>query len=124
MLAETGKNIHSDNKVGIMKTDSFHDANFDVTVERDVDVTQNDTAVGHTSKSWWRHQMETFSALLALCAGNSPVISEFPSQRPVIRSFDVFFDLCLNNGWVNNHEPGDLRHHHAHYDVTAMKSPI
>ena len=23
---------------------------------------------------WWRHQMETFSALLALCAGNSPVI--------------------------------------------------
>ena len=22
--------------------------------------------------SWWRHQMETFSALLAICAGNSP----------------------------------------------------
>ena len=43
--------------------------------------------------SWWRHQMETFSALLALCAGNSPVIGEFPSQRPVTRRFDVFFDL-------------------------------
>ena len=43
--------------------------------------------------SWWRHQMETFSALLALCVGNSPVTSEFPSQRPVTRSFDVFFDL-------------------------------
>ena len=40
--------------------------------------------------------METFSALLALCAGNSPVYGEFPSQRPVTRSFDVFFDLCLN----------------------------
>ena len=46
--------------------------------------------------TWWRHQMETFSALLTLCAGNSPVTGEFPSQRPVARSFDVFFDLCLN----------------------------
>ena len=45
---------------------------------------------------WWRHQMETFSALLALCAGNSPVTGEFPAQRPVTRSFDVFFDLRLN----------------------------
>ena len=39
--------------------------------------------------------METFSALLALCAGNSPVSGEFPAQRPVTRSFDVFFDLRL-----------------------------
>ena len=46
--------------------------------------------------SWWRHQMETFSALLAICAGNSPVPGEFPTQRPVTRSFDVFFDLRLN----------------------------
>ena len=45
---------------------------------------------------WWRHQMETFSALLAFCAGNSPVTGEFPAQRPVPRSFDVFFDLRLN----------------------------
>ena len=40
--------------------------------------------------------METFSALLAICAGNSPVPGEFPTQRPVTRSFDVFFDLRLN----------------------------
>ena len=46
--------------------------------------------------SWWRHQMETFSALLAICAWNSPVTGEFISQRPVTRSFDVFFDLRLN----------------------------
>ena len=45
---------------------------------------------------WWRHQMEPFSALLALCAGNSPVSGEFPAQRPVTRSFDVSFDLRLN----------------------------
>ena len=48
------------------------------------------------NKSWWRHQMETFSALLATCAGNSPVTGEFPAQRPVTRSFDVFFGLRLN----------------------------
>ena len=47
-------------------------------------------------RTWWRHQMETFSALLAICAGNSPVNGEFPSQRPMPRSFDVFFDLGLN----------------------------
>ena len=46
--------------------------------------------------SWWRHQMETFSALLALFVGNSPVTGEFPSHRPVTRNFDIFFDLRLN----------------------------
>ena len=40
--------------------------------------------------------METFPALLVICAGNSPVPGEFPAQRPVTRSFDVFFDLRLN----------------------------
>ena len=40
--------------------------------------------------------METFSALLALCAGISPVPGEFPTQRPVTRSFDVFSDLRPN----------------------------
>ena len=39
--------------------------------------------------------METFSALLAICAGNSPVSGEFPAQRPVTQSFDVFFDVRL-----------------------------
>ena len=49
-----------------------------------------------SSISWWRHQMETFSALLAICARNSPVPGEFPAQGPVTRSFDVFCDLHLN----------------------------
>ena len=69
--------------------------------------------------SWWHHQMETFSPLLALCAGNSLVTSEFPSQRPVTRSFDVFFHLRVK-GWVNNRDAGDLRHHSTHYDVIVM----
>ena len=57
----------------------------------------------YASESWWRRQMETFSALLAICAGNSPVTGEFrefPAQRPVTRSFDVFFDLRLNK-WLS-----------------------
>ena len=40
--------------------------------------------------------METFSALLAICAGNSPVSGEFPAQRPVTGSFDIIFDVHLN----------------------------
>ena len=64
--------------------------------------------------------METFPALLALCAGNSPVAGEFPAQRPVTRSLHVFFDLRLINGWVNTREIGDLRRYHVHYDVIVM----
>ena len=46
--------------------------------------------------AWWCRQMETFTALLAFCVGNSPVTGEFPSQKPMTRSFDVFFYLRLN----------------------------
>ena len=45
---------------------------------------------------WWRHPMETFSALLALCEGNPPVTGGFHSQMLVTQNFDVFFDLRLN----------------------------
>ena len=61
--------------------------------------------LGNGEVSWWRHQMETFSAILALCAGNSPVIDEFPEQRPVTQSFDVFFDLHLNK-WLSKQSWG------------------
>ena len=69
-------------------------------------VTYEDT-VAITRLSWWRHEMETFSALLAICAWNSPVPGEFPAQRPVTQSCDAFFDLRLNKrlsiqwwGWL------------------------
>ena len=72
----------------------------------------------HFVSTWWRHQMETFSALLAICAGNSPVPGEFPAQRPVTRSFDVFFDLSLNKrlskqwwGWWFENQSCPLWHH-------------
>ena len=49
--------------------------------------------------------METFSALLAICARNSPVPGEFPAQRPVTRSFDVYFDLRPNK-WLSKQSWG------------------
>ena len=52
--------------------------------------------LGDSRVAWWPHQMEAFSALLALCAENSPVTGEFPSQTPVTQSFGVFFNLGLN----------------------------
>ena len=73
-----------------------------------------------TQIPWWRHQIETSSALLAICAGNSPVPGEFPAHRPVTRGFDVFFDLRLDNRLGNNREAGDLRRYRAHYDVIVM----
>ena len=55
--------------------------------------------------SWWHHQMETFSASLAICPGNSPVPGEFPTQRPVTRSFDVYLDLRPNK-WLSKQSWG------------------
>ena len=56
-----------------------------------------------------------------LCERNSMVTGEFPSQRPVTRSFEVFFDLRLIKGWANNNRDAvDLSRHRAHYDVTVM----
>ena len=50
---------------------------------------------------WWRHQMETFSALLAICL--------------------MFSLICVwINGWINNRKAGDLRRHRVHYDVIVM----
>ena len=70
--------------------------------------------------SWWRHQMETFSALLALCAGNSPVPVNSP-HKGQWRGALMFSLICVwINNWVNNREAGDLRRHRSHYDVTVM----
>ena len=70
--------------------------------------------------SWCRHQMETFSALQAICAGNSPVPVDYP-HKDQWRGALMFSLICTRiNCWVNNGEAGDLRRHRAHYDVTVM----
>ena len=72
--------------------------------------------------SRWRHQMETFSALLAICAGNSPVPVKSP-HKGQWRGALMFSLTCARiNDWVNNREAGDLRRHRGHYDVNVMES--
>ena len=72
--------------------------------------------------SWWRHQMEPFSALLALCAGNSPVPVN-SLHKGQWRGALVFSLICAwINDWVNKREAGDLRRHRGHYDVNVMWS--
>ena len=62
--------------------------------------------------------METLSALLTLCEGISPVAGEFPTKRPVMRSFDVFLDLHLIKR-LNKQSWGWW--FETHYDVTVMR---
>ena len=50
--------------------------------------------------SWWRHQMETFSALLDICVGNSPVPGEFPAQRPVTQYYGIWCWSLLAPEWT------------------------
>ena len=70
--------------------------------------------------TWWRHQMEPFAALLALCAGNSPATGEFPTQSSVTQSFYVFYNLAWTNSKVNSRDAVDLRCHRPRYDVIVM----
>ena len=65
--------------------------------------------------------METFSALLALCAGNSPVTGEFPQQKPVTRNFDIFVDLRKKKRLSKQSRRRWFEMpHRAHYDVIVM----
>ena len=48
----------------------------------------------------------------------SPVNSLHKGQRPGALMFSLICTLI--NAWVNNRDAGDLRCHHAHYDVTVM----
>ena len=61
--------------------------------------------------------METFSALLAFCAGNSPFTGESPHKGQWRGA--LMFSL---NNWVHNREAGDLRRHRARYDVSVMNA--
>ena len=67
--------------------------------------------------------METFSALLTICAGNSPVTGEFPHKGQWRGALMSSLICAWINGWVNNREAGDLRRHRTHYDVSVMYHP-
>ena len=63
---------------------------------------------------WWHHDMEMLSTLLALCEGNPPVIGGFPSQGPVMQTFDVSFAVSWTWCWTNIWIDKDLRWHDTH----------
>ena len=79
--------------------------------------------ISHEICSRWRHEMETFSASLAICKGNPPATGGFPSQRPVKRSFGVFFDVHMNRQLSKQSRSWWSETPRAHYDV-VIKSQI
>ena len=66
--------------------------------------------------SWWRHQMQTFSALLAFVRG----IHRWPVNSPHKGQWRGALICARINGWLNKREGGDLRRYRAHYNVTTM----
>ena len=93
--------------------------------------------------TWWRHQMETFSTLLALCEGNLPATGRSPpppppppppththththtyTQSPVTRSFDVSSMCVWTNGRENSRYVDDLRRHGTDCEVTVIYPPV
>ena len=73
-------------------------------------------------KWWWRLRMETVSALLALCAGKSPVTGEIPITKVCGAELWWFlWSVPWINSWINHRDAGDLIRHHAPYDVIVMK---
>ena len=77
---------------------------------------------GHFDLTWWRHQMETFSALLAICAGNSPVPVN-SLHKGEWRGTVMFSLICAwINGWVK--KTWGWWRNHAHYAVDVMKANV
>ena len=70
--------------------------------------------------AWLRRAVEEFSALLALCAGNSPVTSEFPQKDQWQRALVFSLIDAWTNVGVNNQDADGLRRHCAHCDVTVV----
>ena len=64
--------------------------------------------------------METFSALLAICAGNSPAPVKSPHNGQWRGALMLSLICPWINDWLNNREAGDLRRHRGHYDVNVM----
>ena len=75
---------------------------------------------GRPASTWWRHEMEAFSALLTLCTWNSLITGESPSFKVSDAELWFFFICPWINSWVNNHKAGELRRHRVRFDVSVM----
>ena len=65
----------------------------------------------------WKH----FPRYWPFVRGNSPFTGEFPRKGQWRGAWMISLICTRINGWVNNREAGDLRRHHAQYDVTVMR---
>ena len=78
--------------------------------------------------TWWRHddviKRKHFPRYWPFMRGihRSPVNSPHKGQWRGALTFPLIYAWI--NSWVNNSEDGDLRRHHAHYDVTVMQDVI
>ena len=82
------------------------------------------TSTPGVANTWWRHQMHgNICRVTGLCAGNSPVIGEFPHKGQWRGALMFSLISAWINSWVNNREAGDFRRHRAHYDVIVMRQP-
>ena len=83
------------------------------------------TVPGHqqenANKTWWHHQMETFSALLAFCVGNSRWPVNSPQKGQWSRALMFSLICAWTDSWANNGDAGDLRRYRVHYDIIVMK---
>ena len=72
--------------------------------------------------TWWRHQMVTFSALLAFVQGihRSPGNSPHNDQWRGALMFSLICDWT--NDWANNRGANDLRRRRTHYDGIVMNN--
>ena len=77
-----------------------------------------------TLNTWWCHQMQIFSALLAILRGNPSVTGRFPSQSQW-RGALMFSLMCVwTNVWENSRDAFDLRSHGTHCDVTVTNRGV
>ena len=74
--------------------------------------------------AWGCYQMEPFSAVLVLCERNPAVTCGFPHKGQWLETLMFSLIYTWTNDWVNNRDTGELRCHHAHYDVTVMENNI
>ena len=75
----------------------------------------------HTWAKWWRHQMKTFYALLAIGEGNPRSPADSPHKGQWRGALMLSLICAWTNGWANDQDAGDMRRHRAHYDVTVTK---
>ena len=94
-----------------------------------------DPLLGEFTTHWWiSHTKDSKVKLFMMMSSNGnifrvtgPLCGEFTGDRwiPLTKASDTEL-WCFRwsapwiNGWVNNHEAGDLRRHRAHYEVIVI----